>query len=78
MESSQANKQEFLFATADVPNSKSEVFTEDCLRDLALHDPRCRYDENTKQLWMTVESVDIDPSSMADSGNPFWKRFFDF
>jgi hypothetical protein len=46
--------QEVLFATAGVPNERLDVFTEDALREMARSDPRCRYQERTKQLWITI------------------------
>jgi hypothetical protein len=49
---------EVLFATAGVPNEALNVFTEDCLRRMAEEDPRCRYDEVKRQLWIAVAAPD--------------------
>lgn len=53
-------RNEFLFATADEVRADFTVFTEECLRDLAAKDSRCRYDEEKRQLWMSVGAVDAD------------------
>lgn len=52
-------KREFLFATADEARSDFTVFTEECLRDLAAKDSRCRYDESTRQLWISIGAVNF-------------------
>lgn len=51
---------EFLFATADEVRPDFTVFTEECLRDLAAKDSRCRYDERARQLWISVGAVNLD------------------
>lgn len=51
-------RNEFLFATADEVRPDFSVFSEECLRDLAAKDGRCRYDEATRQLWISVGGVD--------------------
>lgn len=53
--------QEVLFATANQPNERYEVFTEDCLRNMAAEDSRCRYDEEKRQLWI---AIDDNPDSI--------------
>jgi hypothetical protein len=55
-------KHEVLFATANQPNKRHEIFTEGCLQDIAANDPRCRYDEEKKQLWIELEP----PQSMVE------------
>lgn len=52
---SESGAHEVLVATAGVPNESMEIFTEECLRGMAAGDSRCRYDEQTKQLWMEIQ-----------------------
>lgn len=57
---SKETRNEFLFATADEVRSDFSVFSEQCLRDLAANDSRCRYDEEKRQLWISIGAVNVD------------------
>lgn len=45
-----------LIAIAGQPNAAYDVFTIEALRDLAEHDSRCTFDEETNSLWFESDS----------------------
>lgn len=52
-------EQEILIAIANQPDASCNVFTEECLRNMALADTSLHYDELTQQLWKKIEDNEL-------------------